>query len=145
MATFITDKLLEIINENFLNFRFRKVLTFASYYLWKSKRVSWGRIELARASWSELLNLNKWSSYYDGNWKSAFEYNIFWCQRIFFESFDIKNKGENEFENKNEKSCSRFKNRVPLEIDGRANWTHDSNPTAWELRTGLGKGPGSSI
>ena len=58
---------------------------------------------------------------------------FFWCQGIFFVNFDFKNGCKNEFEDNNEKSCSRFKNRVPLKIDFRADWTHESNPTAWEL------------
>ena len=33
----------------------------------------------------------------------------------------------------NEKTCRRFKNRVPLKIDLKAEWTHESMPTAWEL------------
>ena len=49
-------------------------------------------------------------------------------------NFDFKNGCKNEFEVNNEKSCSRFKNRVPLKIDFRADWTHESIPTAWELR-----------
>ena len=48
-------------------------------------------------------------------------------------NFDFKNGCKNEFEDNNEKSGSRFKNRVPLKIDFRAEWTHESKPTAWEL------------
>ena len=48
-------------------------------------------------------------------------------------NFDFKNECENEFEDNNEKSCSRFNNRAPLEIDLRADETHESNSTAWEL------------
>ena len=51
----------------------------------------------------------------------------------FFVSFDFKNDGKNEFEDNNENFCSRFKNKIPLKIDFRADWTHESNPTAWEL------------
>ena len=47
-------------------------------------------------------------------------------------NFDFKNGRKNEFEDNNEKSCSRFK-KSPLEIDFRADWTHESIPTAWEL------------
>ena len=32
--------------------------------------------------------------------------------------------------------CSRFKNRVPLRIDFRADWTHESNSAASELKVG---------
>ena len=39
-----------------------------------------------------------------------------------------------KFEDNKEKSCRRFKNRVPLKIDFGADWTHEFNPTAWELR-----------
>ena len=52
----------------------------------------------------------------------------------FFVNFDFKNGRKNEFEDNNEKSCSRLKNRVPLKIDFTADWTHESNPTAWELK-----------
>ena len=45
----------------------------------------------------------------------------------------------NEFEDNNEKSCSRFKERVPQKIDFRADWTHESVPTAWELKMSLKK------
>ena len=48
-------------------------------------------------------------------------------------NFDFKNECKNEFEDNNEKSCSRFKNRVPVKIDFRADGTHESIPTAWEL------------
>ena len=48
-------------------------------------------------------------------------------------NFDFINGCKNEFEDNNEKSCSRLKNRVPLKIDFRADWTHESIPTAWEL------------
>ena len=58
---------------------------------------------------------------------------FFWCQGIFFVNFDFKNGCKNEFEDNNEKSRSRFKNRVPLRIDFRADWTHESNPTGQEL------------
>ena len=49
-------------------------------------------------------------------------------------NLDFKNGCINEFEDNKEKSCSRFKNRVSLKIDFWANWTHESNPTAWELK-----------
>ena len=58
---------------------------------------------------------------------------FFWCLRISFENFDFKNGCKNELEDPSEKLCSRFKNRVPLKIDFKADWTHESNPTAWEL------------
>ena len=57
---------------------------------------------------------------------------FFWCQGIFFVNFDFKNECENEFEDNNEKSCSRFKIMVPLKIDLRADWTHESNSKARE-------------
>ena len=65
--------------------------------------------------------------------KSAFENEIFWCQPIFSVNFDFKNGCKNKFEDNNEKSSGRFKNRVPPKIDFRAEWTHESIPTAWEL------------
>ena len=37
----------------------------------------------------------------------------FGVKEFFFVNFDIKNRYKNEFEDYNEKSCSRFKNRVP--------------------------------
>ena len=55
----------------------------------------------------------------------------------FFVNLNFKNGCKNEFEDYNEKSCSRFKNRVPLKIDFRGDWTHESNPTAWELMNGV--------
>ena len=54
-------------------------------------------------------------------------------KEFFFVNYDFKNGCNNEFEDNKEKSCSRFKNKVPLKIDFRADWTHESNPTAWEL------------
>ena len=44
----------------------------------------------------------------------------FCVKEFFFVNFDYKNGCKNEFEGKNEKSCSRFKNRVSVEIDFRA-------------------------
>ena len=58
---------------------------------------------------------------------------FFWWQEIFYMILYFKNGSKNEFKDDNEKSCSRFKNRVPLKIDFRADWAHESNPTAWEL------------
>ena len=58
---------------------------------------------------------------------------FFVVKEFFFLNFDFKNECKNEFEDSNEKSCSRFKNRVPLKIDFGADWTHESDPTAWEL------------
>ena len=73
----------------------------------------------------ELLKL-----IYDSYWKSVFENDIFsWCQGIFFVNFYFKNGCKNVFEDNNEISCSRFKNRVPRKIDFRAEWTHESSPT----------------
>ena len=51
-------------------------------------------------------------------------------------NFDFRNGCKNELKDNNEKSYRRFKNRVPLKIYFRANWTHESIPTAWELNTG---------
>ena len=56
----------------------------------------------------------------------------FLVSRNFFVYFDFKNGCKNEFEDNNEKSCSRFENRVPLKIDFSVDWTHESNPNAWE-------------
>ena len=61
---------------------------------------------------------------------------FFGCQEFFFVNFDFKNGCKNEFEDNNEKSCGRFENRVPLKIDFRADWAHESIPTAWELNKG---------
>ena len=58
--------------------------------------------------------------------------NLFGLKEFFFGNFDFKNGCKNEFEDNNEKLCSRLKNRVPLQIDFRANWTHEFIPTAWE-------------
>ena len=38
---------------------------------------------------------------------------FFWFQGIFFVNFDFKNGCKNKFEVTKEKSCSRFKIRVP--------------------------------
>ena len=65
--------------------------------------------------------------------KKITHWNFFGVEKFFFVNFDFKNKFKNEFEDNNEKSCSRFKNRVPLKIDLRADWTYESNSTAWEL------------
>ena len=60
---------------------------------------------------------------------------FFRCQEIsFFVNFDFKNECKNEFQDNNEKSCSGFKKSVRLNNDFRADWTHESNPIAWELR-----------
>ena len=53
-------------------------------------------------------------------------------------NFYFKNECKNEFEDNNEKSSNRFKIGFPLEIDFRADWTHESNPTGWELIKNLG-------
>ena len=54
-------------------------------------------------------------------------------KEFFFVYYDFKNGCKNEFEDNNEKSCSWFKNKVPQKIDFRADGTHESHPTAWEL------------
>ena len=59
---------------------------------------------------------------------------FFGMKDFFFVNFDFKNGCKNEFEDNNEKSCRRFKNRVPLKIDFKAEWTHEFMPTAWELK-----------
>ena len=59
---------------------------------------------------------------------------FFWCPGFSFVNFDFKNGFKNEFEDDNEKLCRRFKNRVSHKIDFKADWTHESIPTAWELR-----------
>ena len=53
--------------------------------------------------------------------------NFFCIKEFFFVTLHF----ENEFEDNNEKSCSRLKNRVPLKINFRADETHESIPTAW--------------
>ena len=60
---------------------------------------------------------------------------FFGVKEFFFVNFHFKNGCKNEFEDNNEESCSRFKNRVPFIIDFRADLTHESNLTAWELIT----------
>ena len=45
---------------------------------------------------------------------------FFGVEEFFFVNFNLKNGCNNEFEDDHEKSCSRFKNRVPLKIDFRA-------------------------
>ena len=61
------------------------------------------------------------------------EWNFFGVKEFFFMNFDSKKGCKNEFEDNNEKSCSRFKNKVSLKIDFGADWTHESISTAWEL------------
>ena len=58
---------------------------------------------------------------------------FFGVKEFFFVNFYFKNGCKNEFEDNKEKSCSRFKNRAPLKINFRADWTHESIPTAWEF------------
>ena len=53
----------------------------------------------------------------------------FCVKEFFFVNFDYKNGCKNEFEDNNEKSCSRFKNRALLKIDFIPDWTHEPNPT----------------
>ena len=59
--------------------------------------------------------------------------NFLVSRNFFFVNFGFKNGCKNEFEDNNEKSFKRLKNRVPLEIDFRADSTHESIPTGWEL------------
>ena len=54
--------------------------------------------------------------------------------RIFFGNFDLKNGCKNEFEDNNENPAVDSKIGFPLKIDIRADWFHESIPTAWELR-----------
>ena len=42
---------------------------------------------------------------------------FFWCQGIFFVNFDFENVCKNEFEDNNEKSCSRFKTPDSLGVN----------------------------
>ena len=49
-------------------------------------------------------------------------------------NFDFKNEWKNEFQDKNEKLCSLFKNTTPQKIDLIAGGTQKSHPTAWELK-----------
>ena len=59
---------------------------------------------------------------------------FFWCQGIFFLNLNFKNGCKNEFQDNNEKSWSWFINGVSQKIDFRADGTHESQPTAWELK-----------
>ena len=59
---------------------------------------------------------------------------FFGAKDFFFVNFDFINERKIEFEDNNENPCSRFKKRIPLKIDFRAEGTHESIPTAWELR-----------
>ena len=52
---------------------------------------------------------------------------------IFFVYLNFKNECKNEFQDNRKKWCSWFKNRVLPKIDFRADGTHESHPTAWEL------------
>ena len=58
---------------------------------------------------------------------------FFSCQGIFFVNFDFKNGCKNEFENNNKNQEADSKIGARLKIDFRADWTHESIPTPWEL------------
>ena len=71
----------------------------------------------------------------DSLWKSAFENQIFLVSRNFFSWIWISKMGVKMIiQDNNEKSWSWFKNNVPPKIDFRAVGTHESYPTAWELK-----------
>ena len=53
--------------------------------------------------------------------------------RIFFGNFDLKNGCKNEFEDNNENPAVDSKIGFPLKIDFKAEWAHESMPTALEL------------
>ena len=59
---------------------------------------------------------------------------FFGVKEFFRMHFDFKNGCKNEFKDDNEKSWSWFRKRVPHKIDFRADGTHESHPTAWELK-----------
>ena len=48
------------------------------------------------------------------------KWNFFSVKEFFFVNFDFKNGCKNDFEDN-------------IKIDFRADWPHESNPTAWEL------------
>ena len=48
-------------------------------------------------------------------------------------NFDFKNGCKNEFSDTNENLAADSKIGSPLKIDFRADWTHESDPTAWKL------------
>ena len=66
------------------------------------------------------------------NWPLKMKF--FWFQGVFSVYNDFQNWCENEIQDNNEKSCNWFKNKGPQKIDFRADGTHRSHPTAWELR-----------
>ena len=58
---------------------------------------------------------------------------FFWCQGIFFVNFDFKNTCKMNFRIITKNHAAHSKIGSALKIDFRADWTHDSNPTALEL------------
>ena len=58
---------------------------------------------------------------------------VFFGVKDFFINFDFKNEYKNKFQDNNEKSWSRFKNRIPSKIDFRVVGPHKSKPRAWKL------------
>ena len=61
------------------------------------------------------------------------KWNFFGVKEFFFVYNDFKNWCKIKFQDNNEKSCSWFKNNVTQKIDFRADGTHKSHPTTWEL------------
>ena len=60
---------------------------------------------------------------------------FFWYQGIFFVNFDFKNGCKNKFEDNNENHADDSKIGSPLKIHFKAEWTLESIPTAWELKS----------
>ena len=55
---------------------------------------------------------------------------FFWCQGILISKIDVKMNLR--IITKNHAADSKI--GLPLKIDFRADWTHESTPTAWELK-----------
>ena len=60
--------------------------------------------------------------------------NFFWCQICFPVNFDFKNGCKINFRIITKNNAADSKIGSPLQIDLRADWTHESIPTAWELK-----------
>ena len=60
------------------------------------------------------------------------KWNFFGVKEFFSWIFDFKNGCKNEFSDTNENLAADSKIGPPLKIDFRADWTHESDPTARE-------------
>ena len=66
------------------------------------------------------------------NWLSKVKF--FWCQGIFFVDFYFKNGGKMNLRIITKNHAADSKIGSPLKIDFKAEWTHESMPTASRCR-----------